>query len=438
MTRTSSQKSVKVEGILMKNSLKVAMVVIGDEILNGRTTDLNANWLAKFLFKEGMLLTSTQFIRDNESEIIETLNRALNEADIVITSGGIGPTLDDMTKKCLAKMFDKKIIENQTVIPVVEENYRRFGRSWNPSLNFYHHFPEDFLAINNPKGLAPGLGFYLADRKKLLLSGPGVPREFHDMVSLEFFPMIQKYFSGQFVKNYQTIVRTHSVPEEKIFGELEPELWSKLENFGKVSSLPHTIGIDIIISYHGTEENHQLTQNKIKDIFEQSKMQEYVWQYGNLSLSELILKKAVEKKLTFGFAESCTGGLTSSKFTDLSGSSACFMGSIVSYDNSIKEKLLGVSPETLKSFGAVSEQTVKEMCQGGKKVLNVDICVAITGIAGPTGGSAEKPVGTVYFGVHSKLGTQFETTVVPGDRPRKKDRFSDRALLLLLEEIEKL
>jgi nicotinamide-nucleotide amidase len=437
MTRKSSQKSVKVEDNLMNNSLKVAMVVIGDEILNGRTTDLNANWLAKFLFKEGMLLTSTHFIRDHEVEIMNTLNRALDQADIVITSGGIGPTLDDMTKKCLAKMFGKTISENPAIIPVIEENYRRFGRTWNPGLNFYHHFPEDFLAINNPKGLAPGLGYYLADRKKLILSGPGVPREFHEMVSNEFFSLIQNYFSGRFVKNYQTIVRTHSVPEEKIFGELEPELWSKLEKFGKVSSLPHTIGIDIIISYNGSEENHQLTQQKIKEIFEQSKMHEFVWQYGNLSLSEMILKKATEKKITFGFAESCTGGLTSSKFTDLSGSSVCFMGTIVSYDNSIKEKFLAVKSDTLKTFGAVSEQTVKEMCEGGKKALNVDICVAITGIAGPTGGSVEKPVGTVYFGVHSKHGTHTETTVAPGDRTRKKDRFSDRALLLLLEEIQK-
>ncbi len=421
---------------LLKVSLKVSMIVIGDEILNGRTSDLNASWLSKFLFNKGLHFNEIRFIRDGESEILEALEAEFKHSDIVITSGGIGPTQDDLTKKVLAKYYGKKLIERADIAKIVTENYERFGRAWKPEQNFYHHFPEDFIGIKNPKGLAPGLGFYDEKKQTLLLSGPGVPREFSEMTETEFFPLIEKIFSGKIKTNYQTVVRTHSVPEEKIFGELAPHLWGELEAFGKVSSLPHTIGIDIVVTYQGDINAHLAKQEKIKAIFEKSAIKEFVWQYGNKSLSELILDLARSKKITFGFAESCTGGLTASKFTDLAGSSDVFKGGIIAYSNEIKKQFLGVSDETLKNFGAVSEECAKEMAFGAKNNLKVDIAISTTGIAGPTGGTFEKPLGTVCFGVSFKEQLISEKNIMPGDRVRKKDRFSDKALLILLRAIE--
>ncbi len=408
------------------------MIVIGDEILNGRTTDLNGTWLTKYLFKRGLQFKSLRFIRDDVDEINNALTASLNDSDIVITSGGIGPTLDDKTKNTLASYFNKKIVENADVAEIVTDNYLRFGRTWTKESNHYHFFPEDFVATKNPKGLAPGIT-YFSPEKKLIMAGPGVPREFTEIVDTEFFPLIKKYFHERFEENYQTVVRTQGVPEEKIFFEMCPTLWRDLEAFGKVSSLPHTIGIDIVISYHGDAESHQKTQQLIKDLISTTPLKEHVWQWGNVSVAELVLEKAKNKKCTFAFAESCTGGLTSSKITDLPGSSAVFHGSVISYDNSIKENVLKVNPQTLKDFGAVSVETAKEMARGARELLKTDYAISISGIAGPDGGSTEKPKGTVAIGFASKDKNGAELFLFPGDRIRLKDRFSDKALLMLLE-----
>jgi nicotinamide-nucleotide amidase len=422
---------------LQQTILDVTLIVIGDEILNGRTSDLNGTWLSKFLFQKGLNLKSMRFIRDHEREMLESIKASFLESDIVITSGGIGPTLDDKTKKVWASFFNKKIIERDDVAQIVTNNYLNFGRVWEKTLNHYHFFPEDFIAIKNPKGLAPGLGFYDSKNDKLLLSGPGVPREFQAMNEEEFFPIIKQFFGKRLNENQQVVVRTQGVPEEKIFNHLCPTLWSDLEQFGKVSSLPHTIGIDIVVSFYGNEETKNKKEKLIQNIFEKSAIKENVWQYGNKNLSELVLETALKYKVTFGFAESCTGGLTSSKITDLSGSSEVFKGSIISYANEIKMNQLNVKEETLKSSGAVSEECAYEMALGALHHLNVDYCISLSGIAGPGGGSTDKPVGTVCIGATSRKSkkTISSTHRYPGDRLRLKDRFSDKGLLTLLELI---
>lgn len=416
--------------------LKVSMIVIGDEILSGRTADLNGSWLSKYLFKTGLEFKALRFIHDDTDEINSALSASLNESDIVITSGGIGPTIDDKTKKTLANFFNKKITERQDVADIVTKNYSQFGRSWLPSQNHYHFFPEDFIATNNPRGLAPGIVYFEKTQNKLVMAGPGVPREFTEIVEKEFFPLIKNYFANRFQENYQTVIRTMGVAEEKIFFELCPTLWTELEKFGKVSSLPHTIGIDIVISYHGTLPEHEKTQATIKNLIQNSALTNHVWQYGNRPVSEMVLELATLKKATFSFAESCTGGLVASKITDLSGSSSVFMGGVVTYANEAKIDLLGVLPKTLESFGAVSIEVATEMASGALFKLKTDYAVSITGIAGPTGGTPEKPVGTVVIGYATKNKSGARKFLFPGDRIRRKERFSDMALLTLLELME--
>lgn len=420
----------------MTNSLNVSMIVIGDEILNGRTTDLNGSFLSKYLFKKGLNFKSMRFIHDDETEINKALKDCMDESDIIITSGGIGPTLDDKTKKTLANFFGKKLIARDDVAKIVTQNYVQFGRTWNPTSNFYHFFPEDFIATNNPKGLAPGIAYFEKNSKKLILAGPGVPKEFSEMIDAEFFPLIAHFFKERFIQNHQTVIRTKGVAEEKIFYELCPTLWSELESFGKVSSLPHTIGIDIVISYHGDLKKHEGNQQKIQNIILNSPLAPHVWQYGNRAINELVLEKALEKNITFSFAESCTGGLTSSKMTDLSGSSNVFMGSVVSYANEAKINFLNVSAESLAQSGAVSSVVAEEMAKGALLKFKTDYAVSLTGIAGPGGGTIEKPLGTLVVGYASKKGTGTQIFQIPGDRIRRKERFSDIALLTLLELIE--
>lgn len=414
-------------------SLNVSMIVIGDEILNGRTTDLNGSWLSKYLFKKGLNFKTIRFIHDDNDEMNKALNDSINESDIIITSGGIGPTLDDKTKNTLASFFNKKIIERQDVAEIVTQNYSQFGRSWTPGHNHYHFFPEDFIATNNPRGLAPGIAYFENKMNKLILAGPGVPREFSEMVDLEFFPLIEKFFPERFQQNFQTVIRSTGVAEEKIFFELCPTLWQDLEKFGKVSSLPHTIGIDIVVSYNGSVIEHEKKQADIQKLIAQSNLGPHVWQYGNLALHEMLLAVAKQKKLTFAFAESCTGGLASSKITDLPGASEVFMGAVVSYANQAKTHLLNVAPKTIEEFGAVSIETATEMASGARAQFKTDFAVSISGIAGPDGGSKEKPAGTVVIGYASNKISGARQFIMPGDRVRRKERFADMALLTLLE-----
>ena len=420
----------------MNETLNLSMIVIGDEILNGRTTDLNGSWLSKYLFEKGLSLKAIRFVRDNKTEICSALSASLQESDIVLTSGGIGPTIDDKTKNTLADYFGQKIIQRDDVAQIVTQNYLQFGRSWQPTLNHYHFFPEHFEATNNPKGLAPGITFWDSTNEKLILAAPGVPKEFTAMVDQEFLPLIKKHFNHLIKENYQTVIRTSGIPEEKIFFDLCPTLWSELEKFGKVSSLPHVIGIDIVISYTGTKSDHLEKEEKINSLIKESALSSYVWQYGNLSISDLVFKKALELKCTFSFAESCSGGLTSSKITDISGSSEIFMGSVVSYSNQAKMDFLNVKLESLKEFGAVSSQVATEMASGAREKFKTDFAISLTGIAGPTGATPEKPLGLVYIGYASKDKSGAKSFQFPGDRTKRKDRFSDMGLLMLLNLME--
>jgi nicotinamide-nucleotide amidase len=419
-----------------QNSLNVSMIVIGDEILNGRTSDLNGRWLSTFLFQKGLNFKTLRFIHDDEEEMKKALSDSLKESDIVITSGGIGPTLDDKTKKTLAQYFQKKIIERDDVAQIVIENYRQFKREWTPSHNHYHYFPEDFIATKNPLGLAPGLVYFsdsLEDESKLIMSAPGVPREFMDMVAMEFLPLMGHFFPNRFKENFQTVIRTKGVPEEKIFFELCPTLWTELEHFGKVSSLPHTIGIDIVISYHGDSLLHQKKQEQIKSLIEKSALGEHVWQYGNKALNELVFDYALKHRFTFSLAESCTGGLMSSKITDLAGASDVFLGAVVSYTNTVKEQILHVNPLTIQQFGVVSPEVAIEMAKGAREQFKSDFAVSLTGLAGPSGGTNECPLGSVVIGYCSQHKKGAKTFHFPGDRMRRKERFSEMALLVLWE-----
>jgi len=421
--------------------IDVCMIVIGDEILNGRTIDANAAWCAKFLASKGLNFKQCFIIRDDEKTMKETIEAATKIADVVITSGGVGPTLDDLTKKVLADYFSKPIEENSYVAQVVQENYQRFQREWNPQLNFYHHFPRDFSPIKNPLGLAPGLQYYDQKSKTLIISAPGVPKEFKAMLDSECLLEIERHFSDRFVALEKFVVRTSGIPEEKIFNELCPQLWNDLSQFGKVSSLPHIIGIDIVVSMTFPKYQEPLVLKKkmeIQKIIESSALAPYVWNYGQTELSRLVLDRAMSKKLTFSFAESCTGGLASSKITDLAGSSAVFTGSIISYANEVKINQLNVKAETINKFGAVSLECALEMARGVYELTSSDVGISITGIAGPQGGSTEKPVGTVFIAYCHKKGIKAFKFHLPGDRQKLKDRFSEMALYILWKELESL
>ena len=413
--------------------MKFDLIIIGNELLNSKIQDLNTHFLAKELFVAGHELRKTTIIRDDEQMFYDAISESHDKTDVIVTSGGLGPTRDDLTKTMLAKYFHKKVIYSKKSEEVVEKHFSRSTRVYDKEKIDYHNIPEDFLPIYNPTGFAPGLK--LQTNKLRVYALPGVPHEFQAMIKEFIIPDV-KTESSKITKH--VVFKTWKIPEAKIFSELDTNLWDLLENEGEVSSLPHVMGVDIGIRIEGNSlKEIESKEKKLLTIMSNSKLNAYIWFIGDSTLEERIIAEAKEKKLKIGFSESCTGGLCASRITNFSGSSSVFWGSIVSYSNEIKESSLNVKTETLNSFGAVSKETAFEMALGAKENLNVDIAVSTTGIAGPGGGSDSKPVGTVGIGVSSKEKTESQIYHFSGNRKNLKDKFSQIALMTMLEAIRR-
>lgn len=416
--------------------MKIGLLIIGNEILEGKINDANTRQLAQFLIKENLDLSMTMTVKDQEEMIHQGLSILFDQCDVVVTSGGLGPTKDDLTKETIASWLGRKVQYSEQAFAIATKNYQRFNRMFAGKEHGYCFLPEGFEALENSTGFAPGL--FTRHHNKFLISGPGVPREFKSLLDDHFVSKVLSQFprSSQLVELYT--VRTMRIPEEKIFGEVDPTLWDKLSQYGNVSSLPTIMGVDIGVKIiAASTEELQNSKSALRKIFEGSPVYPNIWQFGNVPLEELIVTKANAKKITYGFAESCTGGLCSHRVTSVSGSSQSFLGSVVCYDESVKEETLGVKKETLAKFGAVSSQTAEEMATGVAEKLKLKVAISITGLAGPNGGTPEKPVGTAFIGVFAFGKTQVHEVHFPGDREQLKMRFSQAALYHLLEEVEK-
>jgi nicotinamide-nucleotide amidase len=416
--------------------MKIGLLIIGNEILEGKIADANTRQLARFLLSRNLELMTSLTVRDTEASIHQGLERLFSDCEVIITSGGLGPTKDDVTKETIASWMGRKVIFSDEALAVATQNYQRFQRVFAGKEHGYSYLPEGFNALENSTGFAPGL--FTIHQGKYLLCGPGVPREFKSLLDDHFDQKILSAFAPPSEVIELFTVRTKRIPEEKIFRETAPTLWGQLEQYGTVSSLPHIMGVDIGVKIKGANTVElERKKSELRKIFESSPLMPNIWNFGTQSLEELIVGVANRKNISYGFAESCTGGLCSHRVTGISGSSQTFLGSVVCYSVAVKAKSLGVKTETLNNYGAVSEEAAKEMAVGVARSLNLDVGVSITGFAGPGGGSPEKPVGTVYVGVHAQGKTQVFHYQFPGDREQLKQRFSQAALYLLLEELEK-
>lgn len=411
--------------------MKIEVLLIGNELLQGKIQDKNAHWLAQKILKLGHKMSHVTIVSDEENTLKKALEIAWNRSDLVITSGGLGPTKDDISKHVIADFFQLPIEANDEALKITLSQYERYERVYDRENYHYHQLPLGFAAVYNPTGFAPGLK-YTKDQKTIFCA-PGVPQEFMSMLSENIQNLLG--MSDKILEPFT--VKTFKLPESQIFNSIMPDLWNHLEKYGPPASLPHYSGVDIGVLLEGTAEQIKKQKLELVEYFENSPIKNNIYYFGNKTLPEIILEKAILKNITFGFAESCTGGLNSSRITDLSGSSKVFMGSVVCYSNDVKIHSLGVNAKTIETFGAVSEETAREMAAGALKNLNVDIAISTTGIAGPTGGSQDKPVGTVGIGIATKNNCISEIYHFKGDREILKYRFSQMALYLLLTEINK-
>lgn len=414
---------------MVKISLRVSMIIIGDELLNAKINDLNLQILAKEIAPLGFSFKKCTVLGDKFDQVTDEIQKQSKENDILIITGGLGPTKDDLTKSIIANALGVSLVENELAREYAIKQYANFGREWSKENIHYHMMPEGSLPLYNPAGMAPGIHAKI-DKCEVFCT-PGVPRECQAMVRETIVPMLKdRAQSGHEL----FICRTHSIPEETIFFKLCPNLWETLEEFGKVSSLPIISGVDITVDLRPEHQNDESRQ-RLKAILEETPLKDNIWTYGPRNIEEVIVHEASAKGLTIGFAESCTGGLASSTITDVSGSSAVFLGSVVSYANSIKESIIHVKEETLKENGAVSIETASEMANGARKSLGADIVISYTGIAGPGGATPGKPVGTVCIGVATKNGVSASRYEFRGDRKRLKNKFCQQGLIVLLNEI---
>ncbi len=406
--------------------MKAQILVIGDELLAGKIKDANTQVIAKWLLKEGFELTRVVITGDERENLTQCLKLAWQDSDLVITTGGLGPTEDDITKLVIGEFFGGKLVENPKAKEMAIKNYARIDKEWSPDTNSYHLIPEGLEVVPNPAGLAPGLA--CAREGKLLLSAPGVPRELKAMLEGPFLELLDQHFPTRQNDQRLLTIRTVGIPEERIFFELMPNLWKELSQHGKVSSLPQIVGVDIHLTFKGSDKELQEKKRFWRERLEKSPLASYIWAYDLKPIEEVVLEKAREKNLKIAIAESCTGGLVAHRLTNIPGGSSHFYGSVVAYHNEVKTHILGVKKETLKEFGAVSVETAKEMAKGVINALQVDVAVSLTGIAGPGGGSEEKPVGTVCIGMANKNEVSAKRYNYRGGRDYLKLRFSEMGL----------
>ncbi len=411
--------------------IKAYFIGIGNELLQGKIQDKNLHWLGRFLFKNNIYLKQSSQVRDEPEDLIAELEQGWSTTDILITTGGLGPTEDDMTKSIVAKWLDLSIKESEEAKRVVLKQFEEKGRSYDEKKFDYHQIPEDFKAIHNRVGYAPGL-LYQKDGKTLLMF-PGVPSEFQAMVEDH---LLSNTVQTKFLQE-NLIFKTWGLPESHIFHKIEPELWENLKPYGTVSSLPHLSGVDIGVTVQAKDQNElEKTKRKVDKIMRESKLSDHIWHIGEQTIEGAVHEKLIALGKTLATAESCTGGLIADKLTNFSGSSAYFNGTAVTYATESKVNVLGVSSETIEKYNVVSEQVAGEMAKHVRKLYQSDYALTTTGVAGPSGGSAKIPVGTVCIGIASDEKVTTQTFHLKGNRRTLKIRFAEFALHSLLREIE--
>jgi nicotinamide-nucleotide amidase len=400
----------------------VEIITTGNEIMSGLTRDTNFSWVAAELSSSGIEVKHHCAVADDLDDLLASFAAASKRARFVIVTGGLGPTSDDLSALAASKFLGTSLVFNSAVYEDIARKLRNRGREPNIHHEKQAMFPEKTAVIENPVGTASGFSFVSGNSKFYFL--PGVPREFRRMFREHVFPDI----SG--VAEKGTILRVRVL---RTFGLGESEVAEKLGGFfpegvdvGYRIRLPE-IHLRLTASGHDGEVLDSLLGDACADAKE--RLGNFLFSEEDEPLEKVTASLLLQKDLTLSVAESCTGGLCSSRFTDIPGSSAYFLGGAVVYSNESKEKLLGVNAYTLTRFGAVSEQVVFEMAQGARNLFGTDIGISISGVAGPGGGTAEKPVGTVWFGFsHLSSGTFCEKRNFAGTRDEIKNFAASTAI----------
>lgn len=404
---------------------RAAILSTGDELTTGRIVDTNANYLADRLNQIGLDVVSVITVGDYPERLKWAWRNAMAMADVVISTGGLGPTADDLSTETVAELAGKKLVRDDASVEHIRRIFSRGGRRM-PENNLKQAlFPEDAVILANPIGTAPGfrLAVPQSDHVAHLVVLPGVPREMKPMMEDTVIPwLVASRGSDEVLVNqtFQTYGISESGLDELVAGVVDPA-------HGRVSfraSFPQ-ISLRIAVRGRPGEAERRLAELSARV---REKIGEYLYGEGDTSMEETVGRLLTERGLKLALAESCTGGLIAHRLTNIPGSSAYLLADFVTYSNEAKTQILGVSEQTLARYGAVSEQCVAEMAAGARRVTGADIAVATSGIAGPGGGSEEKPVGTVCFAIAAEGTAIARTHAMRGTRDWVKLGSSQLAL----------
>jgi nicotinamide-nucleotide amidase len=370
------------------------IITIGDEILIGQIVDTNSAWMAARLNDIGIRVKQITSVSDERQHILTAFAEASKRADIILITGGLGPTKDDITKKTIAEYFGVKLVENKGALNNVTAIFARYNRPLLDVNRLQAHVPENCEVILNKNGTAPGMWFN--EGGKIYISMPGVPHEMMYMMEDDVLPRLKSSLKLPAIihKTILTVGEGESFLAERI-----ADIEDSLPSYIKLAYLPKLGQVRLRLSGYGEDE--AFLKEKVNEFAAKiiERVANVVAAEEDIPIEKAILNFMTEKGLTLSLAESCTGGYISHLITQHPGSSKAFLGGVVSYSNSLKESVLGVKKETLERFGAVSRETVSEMVEGALLNFKSNYSLAVTGIAGPDGGTPDKPVGTVWIAV---------------------------------------
>lgn len=412
--------------------MKGSIITIGDEILIGQIIDTNSVSIAKHLNAAGIVVGDKISIGDNGTQISQTIERELASSDVIIITGGLGPTKDDITKTTLCEMFQSRLVRNDAVAEHVRRMLTSRGIEYNTLNQGQSMVPEGCTVLFNAHGTAPGMWF---EREgKVIVSLPGVPFEMEHLMNDEVMPRLKAHFSLRQIV-HRTLI-TSGLAESMLASAIER--WeSALPPYLKLAYLPSPSIVRLRLSAY--EVDGKSVGEEIEHQFEELRtiIPDYIVGYETATMQEIVHRTLIERGATLATAESCTGGMIASRFTAMAGASAYFLCGVVSYSNAAKHDILGVSSTDIEQYGAVSEQVARQMAEGARRTAHADYAIATTGIAGPSGGSEEKPVGTVWIAVATPEHTVAVKRNCGTDRGQIIDRASAFAIAMLRDELKR-
>jgi len=405
------------------------IITIGDEILIGQIVDTNSAYIARQLNSAGIRVKQISSVSDDREHILTALAEASKRADIILITGGLGPTKDDITKKTLATYFGVALVENKGALDNVQRIFKRLRGEDAELLEVNKQqalVPENCEVILNKNGTAPGMWFN--HDGKIYVSMPGVPFEMMYMIEEQVIPKLKSTCKLPFII-HKTILTAGE--GESYLANRIADIEDDLPAYVKLAYLPKLGQVRLRLSGYGDDEN--LLKEKVNQYAARiiERVANFVVAEEDIPLEKMIMDKLAEKGQTLSIAESCTGGYISHLFTQHAGASKIFLGGAISYSYNLKESILGVKAETLAKYGAVSEQTVTEMVEGALHQFKSDYAIAVTGIAGPDGGTEDKPVGTVWIGLATKGKTQIKKFTFGSKRAQNIERSAISALIML-------